>query len=1005
LIYRYFGVEVNKETRLEFLKIKESPFSYKQLAYGAEDIIYPLEIKQLQKERIANANLYNTVTLEHNFIPVLGDIEYKGMNFNKEKWKQIYEKNLPIYNSLIIDVNAFVVKYYPDSKFISNQLNLFNSEQKCNILWSSPKQTVDFFRFLNACPQEFSKQTKKLEYTVNAKVLLSSLYTINKDKPQHIKEFIKLYIKLKETEQKCTTFGLEFFEHINPITKRVHSNFRQILNTGRISSTDPNLQNIPSDEEYRKCFDAPEGYDIVNSDYSGQETVVITNLSQEKNMMNLILNDGDMHCFVTKALHPELKVTEKYFMEQMKAGKVLSAELLPELAKAYEKLYGIENVKRAETLQAAQERMANAWTDLVRHLNESPTNGIGAFFSFIMNGLTNATKALDNFLSSWNILQKESLGKGISEGAKMLKQYIGDAKGEEANKIALEKQIEARQILLGLREKESKLIKKVNDWRKLGGTSVGSEMSEEELRKIQYNIGIYSSIIKESKNFLQPKTNATPNGVVETESQKKKRLSAELKIEKDASKSREQLLKDEYNLKMSNLEREKELIKDFRDNKETSLEDMLFLEQAFAYKEIQISQAVYEEDLRLAKENNALQTIALNKFLTAKENAIKESQDRQIKSQEDFTKEQLQKTKDWYAKNPPIGIFETSTSKGDRDDELSKKRQQLKDTVKLFNEFAGDFANKSGFSQTFENFFKENKDGVSLFDKMFDKDSMMTTEERTLAMFQTISSAAQDTMNLISESQEQKFQRSLIRLEQEKETALGFAGDSAAARTKIEEDYDKKKKAIEVREFKRKQKMTLANIAMDTAQAVMSIMSTGGGTAFADFGVSAGILTAFTIGLGLAQAGMVLSQQPPNEYWVGTDNAEAGLAFTQERGAEIITDKKGNIKDFGSNKGARLTMMEEGDKVFNAEKTKRMMFNNELNSIMMDNGISNAPKIVVNSGMTKAEMREVMMETLGEQPQYHSNFDANGASDYIVKKGNITRSASNRGNSIKTRFT
>ena len=129
------------------------------------------------------------------------------------------------------------------------------------------------------------------------------------------------------------------------------------------------------------------------------------------------------------------------------------------------------------------------------------------------------------------------------------------------------------------------------------------------------------------------------------------------------------------------------------------------------------------------------------------------------------------------------------------------------------------------------------------------------------------------------------------------------------------------------------------------------------------------------------------------------------MAWTQERGAEIVTDKKGNIKDFGDNKGARLTMMEAGDKVYNAEQTKRLMFNNELNSILMDNGIGNAPKVVVNSGMTKADLREVMLETLGEQPQYHTNITEGGITNLVIRNGNITKTNSARGNSTKTRFT
>jgi tape measure domain-containing protein len=99
-----------------------------------------------------------------------------------------------------------------------------------------------------------------------------------------------------------------------------------------------------------------------------------------------------------QALHPELQVTEEMFMKQMKAGKVLSSELLPELAKAYEKLYGIENVQRAETLQAAQERLSNSWTQMVRNMNSSETGGISRFFKFVLDGLTELADFI-NFLN------------------------------------------------------------------------------------------------------------------------------------------------------------------------------------------------------------------------------------------------------------------------------------------------------------------------------------------------------------------------------------------------------------------------------------------------------------------------------------------------------------------------------------------------------------------------------------------------------------------------------
>jgi len=692
-------------------------------------------------------------------------------------------------------------------------------------------------------------------------------------------------------------------------------------------------------------------------------------------------------------LHPELKVTEKLFYKHMEQGKVISSEMIPEMVKGYQELYGIEMVTKVNTLSAAQNRLSNSWTNMVKHMTE---NGGSDFFQFLMNGWGNALNAIDRYITSWNTLQKESFGKGITEGVTMFKGAIGEAKGEEANKRALDKQIEARQILLGLREKEAQLIKKVNDWRKLGGTSVGAEMSEEELRKVQYNIGIYSSIIKESKTFLQPKTNTgTPAGVVETEEQKKKRLAAELKAEKDAAKEREQILKDEYDLKMSNLEVQKQLAQEEIDlanaitqNKEIQYNDVIDATKYYNGVLIAIEKAKYDEEVRLAGENSKEKEIAYNKWFISTLKLSKEMAESLLKVTQDFAKEGNDVAKKMLSDFEDNAKAFEEIDKRMTDSKIKNDKEALEAQRKTFNEFMGTFADKLGLGESFELFGELDENGKTYFGKLLE------AEDKTKAYFLAVSTAAQDALNVIDQADEERYQRRLARLEKEKEVALGFAGDSAAAKEKIEADFDKKKKELEIKEFKRKQKMTIANIAIDTAQAAMASWAKTG------FPWAA----AAAIAMGAIQIGIVASQKVP-EYWTGTDNAEAGLAWTQERGAEIVTDKKGNIKDFGSDKGARLTMMEAGDKVINAERTKRLMFNNELNSIMMDNGISNAPKIVVNSGMTKAEMKEALMETIGEQPHYHTNITEGGISNLVIKNGNITRTNSARGNSTKTRFT
>jgi DNA polymerase-1 len=89
------------------------------------------------------------------------------------------------------------------------------------------------------------------------------------------------------------------YGHINIVTKRVHTDFFQILSTGRVSSNKPNLQQIPARSEIgglmRSCFIAQEGYSMVGGDFSGCELRVIAELSQDPVWVNAFLEGKDLH--------------------------------------------------------------------------------------------------------------------------------------------------------------------------------------------------------------------------------------------------------------------------------------------------------------------------------------------------------------------------------------------------------------------------------------------------------------------------------------------------------------------------------------------------------------------------------------------------------------------------------------------------------------------------------------------------------------------------------------
>jgi hypothetical protein len=292
--------------------------------------------------------------------------------------------------------------------------------------------------------------------------------------------------------------------------------------------------------------------------------------------------------------------------------------------------------------------------------------------------------------------------------------------------------------------------------------------------------------------------------------------------------------------------------------------------------------------------------------------------------------------KDWSSKTPTMWTPEQIKQAEEDAKKIAEIQKRLKDEFRNYiQSFEGDFLSNAGFGETFDFFIRMDEDGKTMFDKL--NELADGSSEKFAATFQAISESAQEAFNFISVASQQNFDEQYARLEQERDVAILFAGESAAARNEIQEQYEQRRKQIARREAKAKQQQAIFNIAIDTAQALVAQL------AATPLPFGTGFL-AIIAALGAAQIAMVSSQKIP-QYYKGTDNAEGGLAWTQEKGREIITDSQGRVKSTGSDKGAELTMLAKGDKVFTAEKSA-MMFDNSLNSMLLNNGIV-MPKVEI----------------------------------------------------------
>ena len=237
-------------------------------AYTADIIntiacVYP-KMEEKLKETEMDGLFYH---VEMPLVEVLGSMEYIGMKVDKDQLNELKEKFTTIINELENEIFELAGEPF-------------------NI--NSPKQLgVILFEKLGL---PVIKKTKT-GYSTNAEVL-------EKLRDKH--EIIDKITDYRQIVKLNSTYVEGLLKIINPKTGRIHSSFNQtITTTGRISSTEPNMQNIPVKTEMgrdiRKVFVADENCKLVDADYSQVELRVLAHMSGDENMIDAFKHGEDIH--------------------------------------------------------------------------------------------------------------------------------------------------------------------------------------------------------------------------------------------------------------------------------------------------------------------------------------------------------------------------------------------------------------------------------------------------------------------------------------------------------------------------------------------------------------------------------------------------------------------------------------------------------------------------------------------------------------------------------------
>ena len=238
--------------------------------YACEDADITLQLKNVLEPKLKEVEAEDLFwNIEMPLVPVLADMELHGVRLDTaalEETSRIFTQRMNQYEQEIYELAG----------------------ESFNI--SSPKQVGEML-FGKLQIMEKPKKTKTGQYVTSEEVLVSL---------ENKHPIVHKILEYRGIKKLLSTYIDALPKLIKPETGHIHTSFNQALTaTGRLSSSDPNLQNIPvrtdDGKEIRKCFIPEPGCEFFSADYSQIELRIMAHLSEDENMMEAFRKGFDIH--------------------------------------------------------------------------------------------------------------------------------------------------------------------------------------------------------------------------------------------------------------------------------------------------------------------------------------------------------------------------------------------------------------------------------------------------------------------------------------------------------------------------------------------------------------------------------------------------------------------------------------------------------------------------------------------------------------------------------------
>jgi DNA polymerase-1 len=303
---RYFGIEMTEITELLGSGRKQKTMDQVAIAeaapYAAADADYTLRLVSLTQERLKERGVWDLfVDVEMPLVPVLANMEHRGILLDTDYLAQMSTQ----LNSELENLQQELYR------IAGREFNL-----------NSPPQLSEVLFDVLMLPTDGVRKTKSGYYSTAAHIL-ESLLEVDET------GIIVAILQYRSLEKLRGTYVDALPGMVNAGTGRIHSSFNQTGTvTGRLSSSDPNLQNIPIRTEIgrrvRHAFIASPGHVLIAADYSQIELRVLAHMSGDEMLREAFLSGQDIHATTAAAVYgvglDEVTIPQRSFAKSVNFG-------------------------------------------------------------------------------------------------------------------------------------------------------------------------------------------------------------------------------------------------------------------------------------------------------------------------------------------------------------------------------------------------------------------------------------------------------------------------------------------------------------------------------------------------------------------------------------------------------------------------------------------------------------------------------------------------------------